>query len=340
MATEPPLPYDLHDSNDLGRFTHVAPSTLTDSEHEVIVEADSDSDIPSLKARKDRSSSSLPVNGRKKGPVIKKKPPPIIDPQPIPLIPEDLLYHLMDQNKVLMDQNKALTQRLEPSDPFPIFREEIPVVHERPIMPEYPPSPPHFQPCPEQFQPEFPQPPQPMKRRPKEATEDKLYTQCKELWDVLPRVLRVLEAAAPAPTTDPTTAVKSNPWVDVYNDPFTNDVIFAQCSPYFEPGASHEERMLAISKDAFLKGLAETERRFGLNPKPKKYSKKAKSKTDNNAKFKITFDRDDLMPYAWKALGLLQNFLLVFVMIQLSLVGGDMFQFLKKSPKNSSWLGF
>ena len=52
------------------------------------------------------------------------------------------------------------------------------------------------------------------------------------------------------------------------------------------------------------------------------------------------FDRNDLMPYAWKALGLLQNFLLVFVMIQLSLVGGDMFNFFKKSPKNSSWLGF
>jgi len=336
MATEPPLPYDLHDANDLGRFTHVVPSTLTDSEHEVIVEADSDSDIPSLKARKDRSSSRLPVNGRKKGPVIKKKLPPI-EPQPTPLIPEDLLYHLMDQNKVLMDQNKALTQRLEPSDPFPIVfpREEIPVVHERPIMPDYPPSPPHFQPCPEQFLPDYAPPP--VKRKPKEATEDKLYAQCKELWDVLPRVLRVLEAAAPAPTAD-SPAVKSKPWVDDFYDPF-NDMILAQYSPPYEPGASHEEKMFAISKDNFFKGLADAERRFGINQKPKKYGKKAKPKTDNSAKFK-TFDRDDLMPYAWKALALLQNFFVVFVMIQLSLLGGDMFQFFKKSPKNSSWLGF
>lgn len=335
MATEPPLPYDLHDSNDLGRFTHVAPSTLTDSEHEVIVEADSDSDIPSLKARKDRSSSTVPVNGRKKGPVIKKKPPPI-EPQPIPLISESLLYHLMDQNKVLMDQNKALTQRLEPSDPFPIVfpREEIPVVHEHP-MPDYPPSPPHFQPCPEQFLPEFA--PTPVKRKPKEATEDKLYAQCKELWDVLPRVLRVLEAAAPATIADPTAAVKSNPSVTCHDDPF-KDLILPAYPPIFEPGTPHEERMLAISKDAFLNGLAEIERRFGLSPKPKKFGKKVKPKTDN-AKFK-TFDRDDLMPYLWKALGLLQNFLLVFVMIQLSLLGGDMFQFFKKSPKNSPWLGF
>jgi hypothetical protein len=52
------------------------------------------------------------------------------------------------------------------------------------------------------------------------------------------------------------------------------------------------------------------------------------------------FDRDELVSYAWKALGLLRNFMLVFIMIQLSLVGGDVFHFFKKGPKNSSWLGF
>jgi hypothetical protein len=330
MATEQPLPYDLQDSNDLGRFTHVAPSTLSDSEHEVLVEADSDSDVPVLKSRKDKSSSSLPINGHKKGPVVKKKSPPSV-PLPNPIMSEDMVYHLMDQNKTLMDQNKVLTQRLEPSDPFPIFpRDEIPVVHERPV-----PDPPHFQPCPEPFLPDFAQPV--MKRKSKDASEDKLYDQCKELWDVLPRVLRLLEAAAPPPPSSPSansSMVKFDQWgIPYYDDPFAQYL-----PPLYESGASHEERMFAISKDTFLKGLAEAERRFGISPKSKKYGKKAKPKTDD-AKFKM-FDRNDLMPYAWKALGLLQNFLLIFVMIQLSLVGGDVFHFFKKSPKNSSWLGF
>jgi len=234
-----------------------------------------------------------------------------------------------------MDQNKALTQRLEPSDPFPIVypRDEIPVVHERPL-PEYP-QPPHFQPCPEPFVPDFAQPV--VKRKPKDATEDKLYDQCKELWDVLPRVLRLLEAAAPPPPAD-LTAVKTDPWgVPYYDDPFAN-MSMAQFLPLYEPEASQEEKSFAIAKDTFLRGLGEAERRFGISNKAKKYGKKAKPKTDS-AKYKM-FDRDDLMPYALKALGLLQNFLLVFVMIQLSLVGGDMFQFFKKSPEKSSWLGF
>jgi hypothetical protein len=105
-----------------------------------------------------------------------------------------------------------------------------------------------------------------------------------------------------------------------------------------EPGASYEETMFFISRDTFLKALGEAERRFGVRPKYKKYGKKAKPKTDD-AKFKM-FDRDELVPYAWKALGLLRNFMLVFIMIQLSLVGGDVFHFFKKGPKNSSWLGF
>lgn len=336
MATEKPLPYDLHDSNDLGRFTHVAPSTLTDSEHEVLVEADSDSDVPSLKARKDRSSASLPINGRKMGLSGKMKPLPS-EPHTNPLMSEDLLYHLMDQNKILMDQNKVLTQRLEPSDPFPIVfpKDEIPVIHEhRPAPPEFPPQ---FHPCPEQFVPDFAQP---VKRKPKNATDEQLYMQCKDLWDALERVLRVLDAAAPPPSppTADATVARSKPIIDFYdyNDPFDNMVI-----PYYppcDPLGSPEERMLIASKEALMGQLYAAERKFGVTQKSKKFGKKAKAKTDN-AKFKL-FDKKDLMPWAWKALGLLQNFLIVFVMIQLSLVGGDVFNFFKKSPKNSSWLGF
>jgi len=338
MATEQPLPYDTHDSNDLGRFTHVAQSTLTDSDHEVIIEVDSDSDVPSLKARKDRSTASLPVNGHKKSPISKKKTP-LSEPPIIPLLSEDLLYHLMDQNNILMDQNKMLTQRLEPSDPFAavLSKDGIPLVHEQPPMPEMV-RPMGVPPSPEPFPPDFSQR---VKPKPKDVTEDKFYAQCKELWDVLPRVLRVLEAAAPPPPPPPPTAkvVEYDPWGVPYNDPFAG-MTLTQFMPLYEPGASHEEKSFATSKDNFLRGILEAERKFGVSNKPKKFGKKAAKPKTDNAKLKF-FDRDDLMPWAWKALDLLQKFLVVFVMIQLSsLVGGDVLGFFKKSPKNSSWLGF
>ncbi|GAB7326600.1 hypothetical protein MBLNU13_g10575t1 [Cladosporium sp. NU13] len=334
MAAEQPLPYDLHDSNDLGCFTHVAPSTLTDSEHEVIIEVDSDSDVPSLKARKDRSTASLPVNGRKKGLIGKKKPLPS-GPHTNPLMSEDLLYHLMDQNKILMNQNKVLTQRLEPSDPFAgaFPRDDYPVIHEPPPIPEVL-HPLNVQPCPEPFPPDFAQP---VKRKSKEAAEDKLYAQCKELWDVLPRILRVLKAAAPLPTPN-VTAVKTNPSDTPECDDVFANMTLTQCFLPYDPRASSEERMLALSKVALLDQLADVEWNYGVNQNSKKFGKKAKPKTDNG---KLKFlDRDDLMPWVRKGLGVLQKFLLVFVIVQLSLVGGDVFHFFKKTPKNSSWLGF
>jgi hypothetical protein len=149
----------------------------------------------------------------------------------------------------------------------------------------------------------------------------------------------VLEAAAPPPPPPPPAAkiVEYDPWGVPYNDPF-DGMTFTQMMPLYEPGASHEEKSFATSKDNFLSRILEAERKFGVNNKPKKFGKKAKPKTDNT-KLKL-LDRDDLMPWAWKALGLLQNLLLVFVMIQLSLLSGDVFGFFKKSPKSSSWLGF
>lgn len=225
--------------------------------------------------------------------------------------------------------------RLEPSDPFatPFPGEEIPVGHEPPPMPEVL-HPLNVQPCPEPFPPDFAQP---VKRKSKAATEESLYTQSKELWDVLFRVLRVLEAAAKPPTAS-STAVKSNPSDARECDDIFANMSFTQIFPPFDPTISNEERMLTLSKEALLNRLADVEWKYGVNQKSKKFSKKPKPKTDNG-KLKL-FDRDELMPWAWKALGLLQNFLIIFIMIQLSLVGGDVFGFFKKSPKNSSWLGF
>ena len=261
MATEPPLSYDLHDSDDLGHFTHVAPSTLTDSEHEVIIEVDSESNGPRLKARKDRSTASLPVNGHKKGSIGKKKPGSS-EPRTNPLMSEDLLYHLMDQNKILMDQNRVLTQRLEPSDPFATLfprDETISVVPEPPPLPEVL-HPLNVQPCPEPFPPGFAQT---VKRESEDGTEDKLYAQCKELWDVLPRVLRVLEAAVPLPAPN-ITAVKSNRSdARECDDAFVN-MTLTQFFPPYDPEVSHDERKLALSKDALLNRLADVERRYGV----------------------------------------------------------------------------
>jgi hypothetical protein len=315
MTTAHKLPYDLHDPSDLGRFTHVIPSTLADSEHEVLVEADSDSDIPGLNTRKDRDFSNVPENGLKKGKDHKKKA------STNNILNEYIVHDLLDQNKVLTNQNKALTRRVELLDPFPVMLPAPEVSFEdfHGPMSDIPPYP--------STEPFVPDLTVPVKRKTKGSKDYKVLTQEKELWDVLTRLLRVLEAAA-APSTAGPSAVKYKSWDYNYdNDPFNT-----AC----DPTASPEEIMLAISKSAFMSQLADAERKSGLNQKGKKYGKKAKSET-KTGRF-VSFDKVDLPTWAWKALGLLQTFLLVFVMIQLSLAGGDVFSVFKKSPKNSSWL--
>lgn len=59
---------------------------------------------------------SFPVNGRTKGPNVKKKPPSS-EPHTNPLMSDDLPYHLVDQNKILMDQNKILQNKLPLASP-------------------------------------------------------------------------------------------------------------------------------------------------------------------------------------------------------------------------------
>jgi hypothetical protein len=332
MTAEQRLPCDLHDSGDLGRFTHVTPSTLADSDNEVLVEADSDSDMPTLKTRTDRNFSNIPAPNRNKGTDGRKKATttgPLADP----VLSEDLLHHLVVQNKILTDQNKALTKRVNLFDPFSVAlpSPEVPSEYVPCPMPDIPPLP-SVQPCPpEPFPPELTNP---SKRRTKESKNDNVYTREKELWDVLERLLRVIEATA-APSSPGPSTVKAKAW-----DPNDDDDTFTpfQDHPAWELTASTEEIMLSISKGAFMIQLADIERKFGIGHKSKKYGKKKKSKLDTN-RFEI-LERLDLPPWAWKALGFVQTFLLVFILIQLSFVGGDVFSLFKKSPKDSLWLRF
>ena len=335
MTAEQKLPYDLHDSTDLGRFTHVTPSTLTDSEHEVLVEVNSDSDIPAPKAPKKRNPPDVLANGRKQV-TDRKKKAPTNELRTELVVADDLLYHLMDQNKTLLDQNKALTRRVELLEPFPVAlpRPEFPF---EPVPIPMPEPPPHFNahPCPpEPFSPEFAEP---VRRKPKDPKDDKIYAQSKELWDALGRLLRVLEAAAPPPSAD-SAIVNSRPWETYECVDMFDSMPIPHCYVPPDPTASHEEIMLAISKDTVMSRLNDAERKFGINQKSKKYGKKGKPKTETG-RFTL-FDTADLPPWAWRALGFLQTFLLVFVMIQLSLVGGGVFSFFQKSPKDSSWLNF
>lgn len=331
MATEQSFPRGRRASSDLGRFTRVAPSTAADSEHEVLVEMDSDSDILSLKGRENRDHSSDSERGRKKITHRKKQSPTTNGLQPDPVISEDLLYHLMDQNKILMDQNKALTKRVDLLDPFPIAcpRAEPPLVHEYPPLPHDMPYPPQ-----DPYLPDFAQP---TKRKPKESKDDKLYAQCKELWEVLPRLVRVLEAAATTPNAD-VAIVKPVAWNAVdHGGPFAEVPIWIP-SPLDSAPVPSEEIMLSMSKNVFMSVLADAERKYGINQKSKKNGKKLKSKVDAG-KF-MGFSKAELMPWVWKALGFMQTFLLVFLMIQLSLVGRDALGVSQKSSKSGAWLGF
>jgi len=328
MTTEQRLPYDLHDSSDLGRFTHINPSTLADSDDEAVVEADSDSDIPNLKTRIDWAFSDLPSSGQKKGTDRAKNAPKLVLPAD-PVMSEDMIYHLMDQNKILQSQNKALAKRVELLDPFLVAAPspEMGFDYVHCPVPDILPHP-SAQSCPpESFMPDFAPP---VKRKLNGSKDKKAYTQESELWDALSRLLRVLEAATKSSTAD-SAAAKPKRW-ESSND---NDV---HGSPASHSAGSYEEFMLSLSKIAFMTQLEDAERKLGINMKSKKAGKKSKSKT-NTSRF-VLFDGVKLPPWAWKALGIVQIFFLVFVMIQLSLVGGGMFSFFKKSPKDSLWLKF
>lgn len=77
---------------------------------------DEDFDTDDTLATETHITASLPVNGRTKGPNVKKKPPSS-EPHTNPLMSDNLPYHLVDQNKILMDQNKILQNKLPLASP-------------------------------------------------------------------------------------------------------------------------------------------------------------------------------------------------------------------------------
>jgi hypothetical protein len=323
MAMEPKLPQDLQDSNGLRRPTHITPSLTTDSEHEVLVELNSDSDMPSSKARKDRHASSAATTGRKK--VVDRRRRISTSPFPGgPILSEDLLYHMMEQNKLLMDQNKALTKRVEALEPAApcLPPPEAPVMFDHPLQPGLPDLFPQF-PVPELVQ--------PGKSKTKKSDDDKLHAQQREMWEVFLRLLRVVEAAT-KPANSNTAAM--NPSEDDFHAhmaAWSSDGF--PFPPIEMPGS--EEEMLHKSRIAFVSALSDAEWKFGVLPKPKK-GKKVKAKIDTG-KLKM-FSKADLMPGVWKTLGLLRMVVLIFIMMQLSVIGGDLLRVSKDSPKNSAWL--
>lgn len=333
MAMEHKFPRDLHTSKNSKRFTRMTPSVTTDSEHEVLVELDSESDVPIYKARADGHVLSIPTKGRKK--VVDRKRHTSTNELPTDPFSEDMLYHLMDQNKVLMDQNKALTRRVELLEPaIDCFPPPPEPPFERLICGRMAgmDAPPHLS----------PNLAQPAKPKPRTLDDDKIYVGYKDLWDAMGRLLRVVETAAKPSSSGPaTTVAKPDP---IENDMFGDD-LFAAMSPPFpcaplpqdDAPVLTDALLFQLSKDCFLAALGAAERTFEVNQKSKKPGKKIKSKVDAG-KFK-GFVRADLVPGVWKALGILRIFLLVFIMVQLSVIGGDVMRVSKESVKSSAWFG-
>lgn len=333
MPAEQKFPHDVHASDVSQRFTRVTPSVTTDSEHEVLVELDSDSDVPNRKARKGRRTSSVPAINANKKASDRKKQALTNDFQTDPILSEDLLYHLMDQNKVLMDQNKSLTRRVELLEPAidcpPPSPPDLPFDYPNAI-PAYPEFPPH----PNVFSAPPLGPPPPVKSKPKRVEDDKLYAQCREIWEVLPRLLKVLEAAAKQPGPGTAIEAKQDLVEDYgYYDPFSN-------MSMYPPDLYDELTRLDVSKSSFLVCLSDSERRLGVNQRFKKSGKKLKPKADSG-RFKVFagVGGADLMPAVWKAVGFLPVVLLVFVMMQLSIIGGDVLRVSRESSQSSAWLG-
>jgi hypothetical protein len=291
------------------RFTRLTPSITTDSEHEVLVELDSDSDLPNLKPRK----ADAPTKSRKKTEDWKKPASTLDFQSDHPVLSEDLIYHLMDQNKLLMDQNKTLTMRAGSLEPVKDGDEppKSPTTYHRSPSDEVVfPAP---QPYPWEVS-------IPRKDPPKPLSDDQLLTNFRDLWEVLPRLLQVVEAAA-------SSKISTNGKSDL-----TNDLAPFDCLPFYDPFMSNAE-LFERQKDTFLNKLQDAERKFGVRPSLKK-AKKGKAK-----RMFGELKREDLMPSFWKGLGLVRIVLMVVIMVQLSFIGGDVVRVEKESGKMWGWLG-
>jgi hypothetical protein len=326
---EPNFPQDLRDSNGSRRSVHVTPSLTTDSEHEVLVELNSDSDIPSSKARKDRHASSATTTDRKKIADRRKR----TSTSPFPgggVVTEDLLHDMIEQNRFLMSQNKALTKRvglLEPAVPS-VLPPEAPVTCNHPLHPDIPLIPEPFPQVP------VPEPTQLVDTKSKKLDDDKLYAQYKEIWDVLPRLLRIIEAASkPANTDSAVTSPSGPPLPGEVDYDFMARMQFECCPQPSSAQKSLEEMLFDCSRSTCDFLLLEAEQRFGVHPKLKK-GKKTKSKFDTGS-----FSKANLVPGFWKGLGLVRVLVLIFIMMQLYYMGGEVLRVSKEKPKNSAWLG-
>jgi hypothetical protein len=326
METTPQARSPRHplESSDSRRFKRVTPSVTTDSEHEVLVELNSDSDIPSSKARKDRHASSAASGGRTK--VVDRKKRTSTSPFPGgPILSEDLLYHLMEQNKLLMDQNKALTKRvelLEPAVPC-LPPPEVPVVCDLPL----PSGPPDLYP-----ELRVPETAKPVKPKSKRLDEDELYANYREIWNVLPRLLRLIEATAKsAKLGTPVVNLPEHHLDDIITIAGMNELMYGM-PDMFKPD---ETTLLSNSKETFSGALVETERRLGVDPKLRK--RKAKSKLDTGRFDMIS--RANLVPGFWKGLGLVRVLVLIFITVQLYWMGGEMLRASKESSKKNAWMG-
>jgi hypothetical protein len=327
METTPQTKSPRHplEASDSRRFTRITPSVTTDSEHEVLVELNSDSDIPMSKARKDRYASSAAITDRKK--IVDRKKRTSTSPFPGgPILSEDLLYHLMEQNKLLMDQNKALTRRVEILEPaMPTFPPpEVPVVWDLPLHPGPPDLFPELR---------VPETVKPVKPKSKRLDEDELYAHYREIWDVLPRLLRLIEATAKSTKLNTPLGNFPEHHLDEIIAGAGMDEFMYAMQGMFRPD---ETTLLSSSKNTFSNALLETERRFGVDPKSKK-SKRLKSKLDTGRFDMIS--RANLVPVFWKGLGLVRVFVLIFITVQLYFMGGEMLRVSKESSKKNAWMG-
>lgn len=115
------------------------------------------------------------------------------------------------------------------------------------------------------------------------SMKDKIESQCQDLWDVLPRLLRVVEVMSKHTDATLNFTPKSSLLSDseedlktiLSGDPFVDP--FA--SPPSPDSTSFNEFCLNLSKSKFLSKLTDTELRLGIRPL-KKVPKKVKGKAD------------------------------------------------------------
>lgn len=334
---------DAHEMSDSSHFSIITPATTAAAaENEQVVYASSDSEASNIKPRRRyRSPVSPPARNRKSKTDSKKLASPGPEPQPqLVLTADPIVEYLLDQNRTLINkvpfpeppyQEPVYHEQTYPEPAYPTYHEAPPTLIKNNYphppgalpIPSYPPG---FEPV-DPYQPRVPPlldntSPSPIPK-PLTPTSEQLKASLDDLWETLPRLLRLVDAVAPK---DPSNINNNNNNNSTYLAPIPHPIDHWSFQDLDQP------TILELNKRAFKGALRDAEARLGYR---KKGYKKSKSKSFFAKKAKAFVGTDEAAStLAWRGASVAHLVLLVIIMVQLSTIGGNLWQASKATPKD------